>query len=77
MTKLAKQDKISIFNFWQNYQIGSFTRNRVGSTDSKFQVWLKDYGTDQFISRKGNSLNDRLMEGFFGILKREMFYSFE
>ncbi len=29
------------------------------------------------MSRKGNSLDDGLMEGFFGILKREMFYSFE
>lgn len=29
------------------------------------------------MSRKGNSLDDGLMEGFFGILKREMFYGFE
>ncbi len=29
------------------------------------------------MSRKGNSLNDRLMEGFIGLLKREMFYGFE
>ncbi len=29
------------------------------------------------MSRKGNSLDDGLMEGFFDILKREMFYGFE
>lgn len=29
------------------------------------------------MSRKGNSLDDGLMEGFFGILKREIFYGFE
>ena len=29
------------------------------------------------MSRKGNSLDDGLMEGFFGILKRGMFYGFE
>ena len=29
------------------------------------------------MSRKGNSLNDELMESFFSILKREMFYGVE
>ena len=29
------------------------------------------------MSRKVNSLDDGLMAGFFGILKREMFYGFE
>ena len=29
------------------------------------------------MSRKGNSLDDGLMEGLFGILKREMLYGFE
>ena len=29
------------------------------------------------MSRKSNSLDDGLMEGSCGILKREMFYSFE
>lgn len=43
----------------------------------QFQAWLKDHGIDQSMSRKGNSLDDGLMEGFFGILKREMFYGFE
>lgn len=42
-----------------------------------FQAWLKDHGITQSMSRKGNSLDDGMMEGFFGILKREMFYGFE
>ena len=36
-----------------------------------------NHGISQSMSRKGNSLDDGLMEGFFGILKREMFYGFE
>jgi len=43
----------------------------------QFQAWLKNHGISQSMSRKGNSLDDELMEGFFGILKREMFYGFE
>ena len=42
-----------------------------------FQNWLKNHGISQSMSRKGNSLDDGMMEGFFGILKREMFYGFE
>ncbi|WP_348635629.1 IS3 family transposase [Lactobacillus sp. ESL0701] len=44
---------------------------------ASFQAWLKNHGVEQSMSRKGNSLDDGLMEGFFGILKREMFYGFE
>ena len=42
-----------------------------------FQSWLKNHGITQSMSRKGNSLDDGMMEGFFGILKREMFYNME
>ena len=45
--------------------------------NGQFQAWLKNHGISQSMSRKGNSLDDGLMEGFFGILKREMFYGFE
>ena len=45
--------------------------------NAQFQAWLKNHGISQSMSRKGNSLDDGLMEGFFGILKREMFYGFE
>ena len=44
---------------------------------STFQKWLTDHGIEQSMSRKGNSLDDGLMEGFLGILKREMWYGFE
>ena len=43
----------------------------------RFQAWLRNHGISQSMSRKGNSLDDGLMEGFFGILKRERFYGFE
>lgn len=38
---------------------------------------LKEMGITQSMSRKGNSLDNGLMENFFGILKREMFYDYE
>lgn len=44
---------------------------------TKFQAWLKDREIEQSMCRKGNSLEDGLMEGFFDIFKREMFYGFE
>lgn len=42
-----------------------------------YQATLANRGIDQSMSRLGNSLDDGLMEGFFGILKREMFYAQE
>ena len=42
-----------------------------------YQAALANRGIDQSMSRLGNSLDDGLMEGFFGILKREMFYGQE
>ena len=38
---------------------------------------LKDHGVIQSMSRKGNSMDDGLMENFFGLLKTEMFYDWE
>lgn len=40
-------------------------------------MYQNQHGASQSMSRKGNSLDDDLMEGFFGILKREKFYGFE
>ena len=40
-------------------------------------VFHTDHGIDQSMSRKGNSLDDELMESFFSILKRKMFYGVE
>ena len=40
-----------------------------------FSKALKQHGIKQSMSRKGNSLNNALMEGFFGTLKCETIYS--
>lgn len=42
-----------------------------------YQQRLKNKGIKQSMSRKGNSLDNGLMENFFGILKTEMFYDQE
>lgn len=42
-----------------------------------YQQRLKDKGIKQSMSRKGNSIDNGLMENFFGILKTEMFYNQE
>lgn len=39
-----------------------------------YQKTLKDSGIIQSMSRKGNCLDNAIMENFFGILKTEMFY---
>ena len=38
---------------------------------------LKEKGIIQSMSRKGNCLDNSIMENFFGVLKREMFYGHE
>ena len=40
----------------------------------QYQGRLKDKGIIQSMSRKGNCLDNSVMENFFGILKSEMFY---
>ena len=42
-----------------------------------YQQRLKNKGIKQSMSRKGNSVDNGLMENFFGILKTEMFYDQE
>ncbi|MBQ7141117.1 MAG: IS3 family transposase [Bacilli bacterium] len=42
-----------------------------------YQQRLKNKGIKQSMSRKGNSMDNDLMENFFGILKTEMFYDQE
>jgi Transposase and inactivated derivatives len=39
-----------------------------------YQKKLKDKGVQQSMSRKGNCLDNSVMENFFGILKSELFY---
>ena len=42
-----------------------------------YQQRLKNNGIRQSMSRKGNSMDNGMMENFFGILKTEMFYDQE
>lgn len=42
-----------------------------------YKRWLKDRGIIQSFSRKGNCMDNSLMENFFGIMKNEMFYGEE
>ena len=42
-----------------------------------YQQRLKNKGIRQSMSRKGNSMDNGLMENFFGLLKTEMFYDQE
>ena len=43
----------------------------------RYQTTLKEKGIIQSMSRKGNCLDNSLMENFFGIMKNEMFYGHE
>ncbi|MGF7083079.1 putative transposase [Mucilaginibacter sp. UYCu711] len=40
----------------------------------KYQVRLKQHGIKQSMSRKGNCLDNAVIENFFGIIKSELFY---
>ena len=42
-----------------------------------YHHFLEDKGIQPSMSRKGNSPDNGMMESFFGILKSEMFYSYE
>ena len=43
----------------------------------QYSMWLKARGIRQSFSRKGNCMDNSLMENFFGILKNEMYYGHE
>lgn len=43
----------------------------------QYQYWLKEKGIKQSFSRKGNCMDNSLMENFFGIMKNEMYYNYE
>lgn len=43
----------------------------------RYQRELKQHGIIQSMSRKGNCLDNSVMENFFGLLKTEMFYKHE
>jgi len=42
-----------------------------------YRKWLSDKGIRQSFSRKGNCMDNSLMENFFGIMKNEMYYGYE
>ena len=42
-----------------------------------YHRFLEEHGIKPPMSRKGNRLDNGMMESFFGILKSEMFYGFE
>ena len=44
---------------------------------NSYQTRLKEKGIKQSMSRKGNSMDNGMMENFFGLLKTEMFYDQE
>ena len=43
----------------------------------RYQQRLKEKGIIQSMSRKGNCLDNSVMENFFGLLKAEMYYKHE
>lgn len=44
---------------------------------ASYHHFLEEHGMRPSMSHKGNSLDNSMMESFFGILKSEMFYGFE
>ena len=45
--------------------------------NAAYQQFLKERGIVQSMFRKGNSLDNGLMENFLSVLKREIFYGYE
>ena len=43
----------------------------------QYKAWLNAKGVKQSFSRKGNCMDNSLIENFFGIMKNEMFYGHE
>jgi len=43
----------------------------------QYKHWLDEKGIRQSFSRKGNCMDNSVMENFFGIIKNEMFYGHE
>ncbi|WP_177765769.1 DDE-type integrase/transposase/recombinase [Flavobacterium sp. I3-2] len=62
--KTTKDTKYLIFHSDQGWQYQM----------KPYQVLLKKNGIVQSMSRKGNCLDNAIIENFFGLLKSEMFY---
>ena len=68
----------------QAFEKYSDLKGLIFHSDQGWQYQMKDYHRQlnkkeiiQSMSRKGNCLDNSPMENFFGIMKREMFYSHE
>ena len=89
MSKLSYKEKIEIYNKRKEGETLKTLQSKYGMTKHNIQylVWLidkqcyiiglKNNGIKQSMSRKGNSMDNGMMENFFGILKTEMFYEQE
>ena len=79
MSKLSYEDKIKIY---QKRKEGTTLSDlskqyQVNVSVIKYLVRLIDKHGKDVLKRKGNSMDNGLMENFFGILKTEMFYDQE
>uniref|UniRef100_UPI000489773C IS3 family transposase n=1 Tax=Streptococcus castoreus TaxID=254786 RepID=UPI000489773C len=65
--------------FPANHYEGTILRSDQGwqYQHQSYHHFLASKGIRPSMSRKGNSLDNGMMESFFGILKSEMFYGFE
>ena len=82
------QEESRGYNFWQTREMlkGLFERLPKTATPllhsdqgwqyqmKEFQRLLKEHNVKQSMSRKGNCLDNSVMENFFGRLKVEMYY---
>ena len=44
---------------------------------TRYQYLLKEHGITQSMSRKGNCLDNSIMENFFGLMKNELLYAYQ
>lgn len=74
----------STFNYWKKQIINGEKKANFRTTIHSDQGWhyqnqqyvrqLKQGSIYQSMSRKGNCLDNALMENFFGLMKQEMYY---
>lgn len=78
---------LRLYNLYRNGEISIPNRNYIyrrkenkkeqkcgAISHSEYQNMLKEKGIRQSMSRKGNCLDNSVMENFFGLLKSEIFY---
>jgi len=80
--KLELEDKLIAIRRIENGESINSVANSLGRQESSLSKWYKQYlqgGIDglKSNSRKGNCMDNSIMENFFGIIKTEMFYGHE